>query len=793
MPIHLRPAVTAALLILFALSIRTRAAGQTPFVLAENGRPAATIVVAAAASENARTAARELQTYVERISGARLPIVSDTETPTGRLILVGRSRLTDAVPGLHIPEGRTAALKEEGFCIRTSGDRLILAGNDTEPYLGTRYAVVELLHRLGVRWFIPGPFGEVVPRSPTISLPPLNLEERPSFLFREFWDHHAGTEGQERDEWKIHHFLNPRMARWVGVPGDGTLADLLPKDQFKAHPDWFAMRKDGSRDDHMACMTSPGMIEAMVERLKAEARKGVRVAAFSPDDGAPRCYCPRCTAMASAFDGYGSNDRDPWPESSTSQEWFYFVNQILEGVNREYPEFRIATNGYSNRELAPDLPDFNRRHNLVVMFANIGACTIHAYDDPGCWQMRRQGEMIRQWTRVCDKVWVYGYNNTLLVNKGTLVPVVHRVRRCIPLLAKWGVIGFDDEDEDDWSMSGIPTRLVRSALEWNAQADVDALLSDYFSRWFGPAAGPMRAYYDALESAFEQAEVHGHEDVILNPILTPGLMGALDASMQQAEKLATAEPERTRVHLERLMYDHLRDYVALEAAKRVCHFREAAQRCAHMIALKAEMHTVTPFMGWYPYPAYGVAWEQKRMEDLAQRIEGSKGRLVALLPETARFRLDPHDDGRYAGWFEPAFADSSWERVRTTAGWETQGHQDREGHPERGIGWYRMSVDVPDSAAGKPVRLLAPAVVSEVWLWVNGEYAGHRPYLVPWSRPHELDLDVTPYVRPGARNEITLRVLSNFEVFGASGVYERMFLYSPALGAEARSQINAKE
>ena len=65
--------------------------------------------------------------------------------------------------------------------------------------------------------------------------------------------------------------------------------------------------------------------------------------------------------------------------------------------------------------------------------------------------------------------------------------------------------------------------------------------------------------------------------------------------------------------------------------------------------------------------------------------------------------------------------------------------------------------------------LCAPAVVSEAWVWVNGPYAGHRPYQMPWSRPEPVELDLTLFLRPGQRNQITLRVLNNIDVFGASG------------------------
>ncbi len=44
-------------------------------------------------------------------------------------------------------------------------------------------------------------------------------------------------------------------------------------------------------------------------------------------------------------------------------------------------------------------------------------------------------------------------------------------------------------------------------------------------------------------------------------------------------------------------------------------------------------------------------------------------------------------------------------------------------------------------------------------------------------RPNEFGIDVTPALKEGA-NQITIRVLSNFDVFGVSGLYERMFLYN---------------
>jgi len=223
--------------------------------------------------------------------------------------------------------------------------------------------------------------------------------------------------------------------------------------------------------------------------------------------------------------------------------------------------------------------------------------------------------------------------------------------------------------------------------------------------------------------------------------------------------------------------------VAMEAAKRQGKFAQAAACAQKLVDGQKKLNSITPFMGYHPYPVYNPEWEAKRMSDLAARTDGPAGALVALLPETAKARTDPFDDGRYERWHQVKYDDSGWKTIRTTAGWDNQGFMDDKGRPYRGVMWYRLDVNVPADAKGKPVSLHAPAAVEEVWAWVNGQYAGHRPYGLPWFRPQAVDLDVTGMLQPGKTNQVTLRVLANIDVFGASGIYEGMFLYSPTAAA----------
>ena len=51
---------------------------------------------------------------------------------------------------------------------------------------GSFNAVCGFLHKLGVRWYLPGELGEIVPSSETIALPKIDETVRPDFAERRF-------------------------------------------------------------------------------------------------------------------------------------------------------------------------------------------------------------------------------------------------------------------------------------------------------------------------------------------------------------------------------------------------------------------------------------------------------------------------------------------------------------------------------------------------------------------------------------------------------------------------------
>src|SRR5208337_371587 len=97
-------------------------AAEKSLTLVKQGKSTYSICVSEAASPSEKHAAEELQKFVEEISGARLPIVTDAEKLQGDLVLVGNSKPIQQL-ALGVPFER---LGSEGFVLRTAGNRVVI-------------------------------------------------------------------------------------------------------------------------------------------------------------------------------------------------------------------------------------------------------------------------------------------------------------------------------------------------------------------------------------------------------------------------------------------------------------------------------------------------------------------------------------------------------------------------------------------------------------------------------------------------------------------------------------------
>jgi len=457
--------------------------GAVGSVLARNGRAESTLVVAAEATAAEHNAARELSAYLEAITGARFVVVTNPARPPSRAIFVGRSRWAERL----FPSVPWEGLGPDSYVHQTRGGHLLLAGGRPR---GTLYAVYRFLaEHGGVRWWTP--WAMHAPRRPTLHVPPLDVEVRPVFEYREpFWFCAFDP------RWKVRNGVNgahppipPEWGDCIRYKGFAhTFYALVPpSEHFARHPEWFSWI-DGRRTHERAqlCLSNPELRAFVAERVRAWLRESpeARIVSVTQNDWHGNCQCPNCRALDEA-------------EGSPAGSLLDFVNEIAARIEPEFPHVWVDTFAYQYTRRPPRR--LRPRSNVVIRLCSIEANFREPLDHPSNAAFL---EDLQGWSRRAPRLYVWDYTtdfaNYLLPHPNwfTLGPNVR-------LFQRHGVRGvFEQGAYQDWGAEMAELRAwVLAQLLWNPQQDDRRLIREFLEGYYGAAAGPIGQYLELLHRA----------------------------------------------------------------------------------------------------------------------------------------------------------------------------------------------------------------------------------------------------------------------------------------------------
>lgn len=138
------------------------------------------VVIASDASQFERSAATELQKYIRLMTGAQTTLLTGPDEDASvvglePVIVIGsealrrRPSLRDRLAGVIASK---PFLRADGIVLERVGSVVYLAGSNDRSHF---FAVAELLRLWGVRWFMPGDFGESVPEEPQLEVGALDM------------------------------------------------------------------------------------------------------------------------------------------------------------------------------------------------------------------------------------------------------------------------------------------------------------------------------------------------------------------------------------------------------------------------------------------------------------------------------------------------------------------------------------------------------------------------------------------------------------------------------------------
>jgi len=277
--------------------------------LVKDGTPAATIVIPAGSDSWTRRAADWVRHYVKEATGADLRVVTEGADVTGTIISVGHTELAQKA-GI-----KTDDLKYDGCKMIVKGQVLYLIGRDDKGmpdhmyYTGAkgtcRAAVMFLEEFVGVRWFIPSPEGELVPKTKNLSVPGrLNIQFSPAFGYAFYYVYFVDYFGlghyKHYGALPASYANNFRKGLLVhNYGGDGLFGTAVPAEKYFAeHPEYFAMIGGKRRGEHSRlCVTNPEVKRLLLKEIQSKFDAGYEMVELCHEDGYKRCECPECEKM----------------------------------------------------------------------------------------------------------------------------------------------------------------------------------------------------------------------------------------------------------------------------------------------------------------------------------------------------------------------------------------------------------------------------------------------------------------------------------------------------------------
>jgi hypothetical protein len=427
----------------------------------------------------------------------------------------------------------------------------------------TCYAVYDFLERwCDVRWYAPTELGMAYPTQSTLAVTGSDIRRKPAFEFR----HHApsgiahayvGLSAAPTDsEVRLfacrrrlggrnfltnHSFYDFYDRFWEKNPGRPEL--------FEAHREEYFARGYQGKPPQL-CYTSPQLIAQVVKDARAKLDAGAEYVQLVPMDNDQQCRCPNCQALLDK-----ANKSRQFSTGKSSGLFWTFANNVARQVRQTHPDKWVGTIAYYDYAYPPG---FGLEPNILV-----GPC-LHTRNW-WCPSMQRNDMAIyKQWVQKAPHrlhcVWLYQcFPGEIADGNGfKAFPGfhAHTLSKQFQMFAADKVRGIFFCGVAEYIDGYLSFRCLD-----DPQFDVDRALDEFFTRYYGPAAEPMKRLYQSIEQTYmsadnypkavqtEDSHFHQSEEMAWGYLGTADRMAVWTALLSQANAAARTSAEQQRVAL----------------------------------------------------------------------------------------------------------------------------------------------------------------------------------------------------------------------------------------------------
>ena len=438
------------------------------------------------AGEHIDAAIADLRRCYELVHGRAIP-----EGPGQGRVQLAFEQLTDSVnAALDVPVG------EADFHLDVRPDGVTIFAT---TQLGWANGIYTLMDRWGVRWILPGVFGECLPDASAVLTLPVGAKTIQMASSAQGLTVGSHKDWPEKKQWarrnrmgKLRHFTGRHF--WLSVVDPKIYFDKVNHPETY-HPEYFALI-GGERVATQPCTTHPDVIKLFIEAARERFDRGSFYATFpiDPEDNIAFCQCARCRAL---------DPKVPMDDGQMcmTNRVATLANAVAAALEDDYPDRKIAFYSYWTHTRAPE--GMALHPNVSVSVCRSNACKLHLLPNDRCPTCSKWWDILASWQAVCSDIRTYEYVPISWIGK---LPCPLYLEHSASLAEQFrrGVVG-SYSDNGRWTgggFAGTRTNFPLFYMEMRTKADAsmspEAMLADMCEKFFGPAALAMERHHLVL-------------------------------------------------------------------------------------------------------------------------------------------------------------------------------------------------------------------------------------------------------------------------------------------------------
>lgn len=512
------------------LSLACAPGADNKLLLAHKGKSSFSIVLPAQATQAEKRAANLLQHYLEKISGAQLPLVQEPAFTGSHAIYIGRCQSSAG----QLP----AVIQGDGYFIGSDPQHLYIGGSGK----GVVYGVYGLLETyLGCAKYSEAP--AIVPSLATVTVPAgLHNLQQPALVYRE--SYYPASADAEYLDW---HGLQRFEDLW-GLWGHSFNKLVPASEYFTSHPEYFAL-VNGKRQASQPCLSEEAVFNIAVANLKKlfAANPDARYWSVSINDDQGYCTCDRCRKTDAEEGG---------PQGSVIR----FVNRIAAA----FPDKQFTTLAYLYTSHAP--AKTKPAANVYIMLSTIDAFRNQPLSQAASAAGFRNN--LKRWAALTGNIFIWDYT-VQFTHYLTPFPDLLQLQPNIQFFLDNKVKGiFEQGSGETYSDLAELNSYLQAKLLWNSQLDVNRTITQFCNAYYGAAGKWIDAYIQLMQENMHKAsrplDIYGNPCNDYNSYLSPANIDQCSALLDKAEAAA----ETDTVLLNRVKNVRLGlDYVVLQQSR----------------------------------------------------------------------------------------------------------------------------------------------------------------------------------------------------------------------------------